>query len=141
MKYRKASAQFDAFLLDVAEESGLATTNQAYTAVDGVLRAFRERLTAEQGVIFAQTLPPLLASLFLADWTPGQAVKTDWERSSMTTEVQSLRRHHNFAPSSAIRDVAAVLRRQVDEPLFDAALHMLPPEARDFWNPALDNQR
>lgn len=134
MEYRRASAWFDAFLREVADEMGLVTTNQSFTAVDGVLRAFRRRLTVEQGVMFAQELPVALRALFVADWDAGASPSTDWDRTVMTKEVQELRRNHNLAPYGAIADLAAVLRRHLDQTGFEACLDKLPPQARTFWS-------
>ena len=133
MAYRLAAERFHAFLADAAEEAGLVTTNQAYTMVQGVLQAFRRRLSPEEGIAFAQGLPPLLQALFVDGWDPRETPVTNWDRTEMTREVQSLRRHHNFAPHSSIRDVAAALRRHVDATAFESCLARLSPEARDFW--------
>jgi uncharacterized protein (DUF2267 family) len=46
----------------------------------------------------------------------------------MTKEVQGLRAEPNFAPETAIRDVATALRRNVDEASFDRVL-ATPPQA------------
>jgi uncharacterized protein (DUF2267 family) len=51
----------------------------------------------------------------------------------MTAEVQDLRRHHNFAPASAIADVAAALRRNMDGEQLDRVLATLPEGAADYW--------
>lgn len=51
----------------------------------------------------------------------------------MTREVQSLRAAHNFAPDTAIRDVAVALRKHVDESRLDGVLAALSDAARDFW--------
>ena len=133
MAYRRASQLFDGFLADAAQEAGLVTTNQAYTMVDGVLRVFGRRLDATEAIAFAQALPPLLRALFVEGLGPERAPAASWDRALMSREVQGLRRHHNFAPDSAIGDVAAALRRYVDVAAFDACLARLPPEAADFW--------
>jgi uncharacterized protein (DUF2267 family) len=41
--YRHASREWGAFLDDVKDATGLTSDNMAYTAVDGVLQAFRAR--------------------------------------------------------------------------------------------------
>lgn len=51
----------------------------------------------------------------------------------MTREVKALRAGHNFSTDTAIRDVAAALRRHVDTADFEALLATLPPEARRYW--------
>jgi len=51
----------------------------------------------------------------------------------MTKEVQALRAVHNFAPETAIRDVASALRRNLDEVAFDRVLATLPHGATEFW--------
>lgn len=128
-----ATEDFDRFLADARDTAGLGTRNQAYTMVDGVLRVFRRRLTLEEAIRFAGVLPPVLRAMFVADWDPAEPRLPFTERAAMTNEVQALRRNHNFAPPSAIRDVAAALRRQVDEDRFDRVLATLPEGAAGFW--------
>ena len=133
MEYRRASADFEAFLAEAADAAGLATRNQAYTMVEGVLTTFRCRLTAEEGIAFLQVLPPMLRALFVAGWDPGEARPRTWDRVDMAREVQGLREHHNFAPDTAIATVVGVVRRHVDAAALEGVLARLPPGARDFW--------
>ena len=51
----------------------------------------------------------------------------------MTREAQALRREHNFAPDTAIRDVAFAVRRVADAETLERVLATLPSEAADFW--------
>jgi uncharacterized protein (DUF2267 family) len=51
---------------------------------------------------------------------------------AQTREVQSFRRHHNFAPETAIVDVASALRRHVDTTKLDALLARLPQGATQY---------
>lgn len=132
-EYREASRDFDAFMLEVRDRSGLATTNQTYTMVEGVLRVFRWRLTLSEAIAFAQVLPPVLRALFVSDWNLDEPIKTFGTRQEMTSEVKALRRDHNFATDSAIADVATVLRRHVDAAAFERVLDQFPQEARVFW--------
>ena len=67
--YRQATREWQAFLADAREAMDLTTDNVTYTAVQGVLQAFRRRLTPQQAVDFAQILPAVLRALFVADWT------------------------------------------------------------------------
>lgn len=136
MEYRRASADFEAFLAEAAEAAGLATRNQSFTMVEGVLTAFRRRLTAAEGIAFVQALPPMLRALFVTAWEPEKAPLASWDRDALVREVQALREHHNFAPDTAIADVAAVVRRHVDPDAWAQALERLPPEARAFWTEA-----
>lgn len=138
MEYRRASQKFEEFLGEVADEAGLTTRNQAYTTVQGVLLAFRRRLSLEEGIVFAQVLPPMLRALFVSDWDPAEPPKGGWDRAELTGEVQHLRRHHNFSPDTAIRNVAAVVRRHVDETAFEECLVRLPLPARNYWSPAAE---
>ena len=133
IEYRRASELFEAFLKEAAEEAGLETRNQAFTMVDGVFRAFRRRLAPADAIAFARLLPPLLCALLVADWDPTEPLATDWERGTLTREVQALRRHHNFSPPTAIAATAAVLRRHIDPDALDALLARLPEGARAFW--------
>ena len=134
MEYRRASADFEAFLAEAAEAAGLATRNQSFTMVEGVLTAFRRRLTAAEGIAFVQVLPPMLRALFVTGWEPEDAPGASWDREALIREVQALREHHNFAPRTAIADVAAVVRRHVDAEAFAHVLGRLPAEARAFWS-------
>lgn len=47
-------------------------------------------------------------------WDTDEPIRPFESREAMTREAQSLRREHNFAPDTAIRDVAVALRG-VDE--------------------------
>lgn len=134
-EYRRASIEFEQFLLDAREAAGLTTTNQTYTMVQGVLQAFRRRLTIPEAIHFAGVLPPVLRAIFVADWDTDEPCRNFSDRAEMTKEVQSLRADHNFAPDTAIQAVALALRKNIDEVRFDKALITLPAAAREFWNP------
>lgn len=133
LELQRAQAEFEEFLADARDISGLATRNQTYTMVQGVLQAFRRRLELRDAIRFASALPPLLRAAFVADWDPEEARRPFGDRAAMTREVQDLRRDHNLAPDTAIGDVAAALRRHVDGAAFDAVLATLPHGAADFW--------
>lgn len=66
--YRQATREWQAFLSDAREAMDLASDHATFTAVEGVLRAFRRRLTPQQAIDFAQVLPSVLRALFVADW-------------------------------------------------------------------------
>ena len=132
--YLNATEDFERFLLDARNESGLNTTNMTWNMVVGVLQVFRRRLAIGDAVRFANVLPPGIRSLFVADWDPDEKRRPFEDVAAMTEEVKSLRAAHNFSPDSAIRDVAAALRRHVDESDFDALLSTLPSEARAYWS-------
>lgn len=132
-EYERASAKFTELLLAAREAGDLTTTNQAYTMVQGVLQAFRRRLTVPQAIAFAQLLPPLGRALFVSDWDLAEPVRPFESREVMTKEVQALREGHNWSPDHAIAAVAKALRPFVDQERFDALLETFPPGARDFW--------
>lgn len=133
MDLQHASEDFERFLADARDTAGLATRNQTFTMVEGVLRAFRRRLSLEDAIRFAGVLPPLVRAIFVSDWEPDEPRRPFADRETMAAEVQGLRRHHNFAPPSAIRDVASSLRRHVDEAALERILTTLPAGAADFW--------
>ena len=132
--YLNATRNFEKFLVDARNESDLNTTNMAWNMVVGVLQVFRRRLDVEDAMRFSNMLPPGIRSLFVADWDLGEERRPFEDVATMTAEVKSLRAAHNFSPDSAIRDVAAALRRNVDEPAFDELLSTLSPEARAYWS-------
>ena len=107
----------------------------AWSMVQGVLWAFRRRLTVPQVADFANLLPPLLRSLFIEGWDPAAPVATFASREALTREVRQVRPQHNFAPDHSIRAVAIALRASVDESKLEVLLSKLPPEARAFWWP------
>lgn len=133
MAIQHATEEFERFLVDARDISGLTTRNQTYTMVQGVLFTFRRRLGVVDAIRFAGVLPPVLRAIFVADWNVGEQPVPFADRASMTREAQALRRDHNFAPSSCLHDVAAALHRHVDQADFRRVLETLPAGAMDFW--------
>lgn len=133
MELQHASDDFERFLADARDFSGLATRNQTYTMVEGVLLTFRRRLAVQQALDFADVLPPLLRAIFVSRWDISEPVLPFTDRATLTREVQALRQHHNFAPDSCLSDVARALRRHVDTEAFDRVLATLPEGAADYW--------
>lgn len=134
-EYQLASIEFEKFMVDARDISGLATTNMAYNMVVGVLHAFRCRVTLRDALRFANVLPPVVRAIYVSDWDPDQPMREFSDRASMTREVQELRKAHNFSPPGAIHDVALALRRNVDATELDRLLADFPAGARDFWAP------
>ena len=134
MEFQHASEDFERFLADARDIAGLATRNQTYTMVQAVLLVFRRRLSVKEAILFAGVLPPVLRALFVTDWDVDEPRLPFTDRAGMTQEVQAIRRHHNFAPDSAICDVAAALRRHADGAALDRVLSALPEGASDFWS-------
>jgi uncharacterized protein (DUF2267 family) len=133
MEFQHASEDFEPFLRDARDISGLSTRNQTYTMVQAVLLTFRRRLSVIEPIRFANILPPVLRALFVTDWDPEEPQREFRDRADLTLEVLSLRRDHNFSPETAIRDVATALRRHVDETALDDLLRRMPPGAAQFW--------
>jgi uncharacterized protein (DUF2267 family) len=133
MDVQHASEQFEKFLADARDISGLTTRNQTYTMVQGVLQVFRRRLTLSDAIRFAGVLPPVLRAIFVSDWDTNEIPANFADRSSMAQEAMALRRDHNFAPPSCIGDVAAALRKHIDAPDFERVLASLPDGAAEFW--------
>lgn len=136
-EYQMASQQFERFLEDARNELDLTTRNQTYTAVQGVMLAFRARLDVGMGLRFANELPAVLRAMFVKDWDMTAPRLPFASREEMAREVAALRQHHNFAPPTAIEDVARALWQHVDRMAFTRMLETLPEPARefalDFW--------
>ena len=98
-----------------------------------VLQAFRRRLEVSEAIRFLSVLPIGLRALFVSDWDIDEPKQPFEDRAVMTKEIQSLRLLHNFAPETAIRDVAIALRRNLDETALDRILATLPQGAMQFW--------
>ena len=131
--YRKASAGWRAILDDVKDGTGLQSDNNAYTAIEGVLRVFRHRLTVAQGLEFANVLPAVPRAIFVSHWDPSAAPLPWLDRAALLAEVKALRHHHNLAPHNAIEAVARAIWRIVRHDSLQAALAKLPPAAQDYW--------
>jgi uncharacterized protein (DUF2267 family) len=136
--YRQATREWQAFLVEARAAMDLTSDNATFTAVEGVLRAFRRRLTAQQAVDFGQILPSVLRALFVADWQladpapPG--TRDDW-----TTEAMALRPHHNLTPPNCVEATALALRKSILREDLDRVLATLPPFAAEFWStPGID---
>lgn len=134
LEIQRATEEFDKFLHMARDEAGLATRNQAYTVVEAVLLTFRHRLDVDQAIRFAAILPPVLRAIFVANWDIVEAKRPFQNRQALTREVKSLRKDHNFAPDSAIYDVAKTLRVHIDQVELDDFLAGLSDEAREYWS-------
>lgn len=132
-EYQRATDDFYKFLTDARDLASLGSTHQAYTMVQGVLQTFRRRLEIKDAIRFANTLPAVLRALFVADWDVDEPQRLFEGLAVMTIEVQQLRGDHNFAPDTAIHNVATALRKHLDEESFDKVLATLPDGAVEFW--------
>ncbi|WP_188529131.1 DUF2267 domain-containing protein [Sinisalibacter lacisalsi] len=131
--YRHASKDWQAFLADAKDGLGLESDNMAYTAVQGVLLAFRRRLGPREVMAFADVLPAVLRALFVAGWDPEAEAEPWAARDALEAEAGALRPHHNLTPDAPIAAVARALRRAVRQPDLDRVLAAIGPEAQAFW--------
>lgn len=137
--YRQATREWQAFLADAQDAIGTPTDHSTFTAVEGVLRAFRRRLTPQQAIDFAQVLPAVLRALFVADWDLSLAPAPPGTRADWTADARSLRPHHNIAPEGVVAGTAIALRKAVLQSDLDRVLSRLPPFAAEFWStPGID---
>jgi uncharacterized protein (DUF2267 family) len=139
-EYQRIREDLYDFLIAARDKADVETTHRSYTMCQGVFRVFRRRLQVEEAIRFSNALPAGIRALFVADWDDMDKSKLPFDsRASMTKEVWSLRPMHNFAPKTAISDVAFALRQIVDEEQFEKVLTTLPPEAKRFWTPIEDH--
>ena len=136
--YRQSSREWQSFLNDAKAAMNLDSDNATFTAVEGVLQAFRRRLTPQQAIDFAQVLPAVLRALFVAQWQlqdpapPG--TREDW-----TAEAMALRPHHNLTPTNCVAATAVALRKSILRADLERVLNALPPFATEFWStPGID---
>lgn len=134
-EYQRIRDHLYDFLLTARDRADLGSTHQAYTMVQGVFQVFRRRLQIRDAIRFSNILPAGIRALFVAEWDVDEPVRDFHDRQDMIREVQSLRADHNFAPATAIRDVARALRKHVDNGELDRMLATLPEEAGRFWDP------
>lgn len=132
-EYQNASIEFERFMIDARDFADLATTNMAWNMVVGVLWAFRYRLNMQEGLRFANLLPPVLRALFIEDWDTSEPVKSFASNEELMKDVRSIRTVHNFAPPNAIQAVAQALLKHVDRSELERVLLTLPIGASEFW--------
>lgn len=133
--YVHASRDFDRFMDDVLEISMLATHHQAYAVVRGVLHVFRDHLTVDDALRFAGVLPAVLRAIFVEDWHPVAKPPAFPDRAELARNVKDMRRDHNLASTTSIAEVAAALRRNINNSDLDRVLATLPPGAVEYWAP------
>ena len=129
--YRQASREWQAFLADAREAMNLTSDNATYTAVQGVLQAFRRRLTPQQAVDFAQVLPSVLRALFVADWKLADPVSPG-SRADWTAEGKALRPLHNLTPENCVEATALACGNPCCRPILTACwprCRLLPPSS------------
>ncbi|WP_395539902.1 DUF2267 domain-containing protein [Neotabrizicola sp. sgz301269] len=136
--YRQATREWQAFLADAREAMSLESDNAAYTAIEGVLKAFRRRLTPQEAIDFAQILPSVIRALFVADWRLDEGPVPAGNRRDWTAEARALRPHHNLTPENCIEATALALRQAVLREALDRVLARLPAFAAEFWAPPTD---
>ncbi|TCL08580.1 uncharacterized protein (DUF2267 family) [Shimia isoporae] len=137
--YRHSEREFKAFLQDARQRMELQSDNNTYTAVDGVLRAFRARLTPQQVVDFAQVLPSTLRAILIQDWDTTSPIVAWGSRGDQLADVQNLRLHHNLTPDTVIEATAWALRRHVRQIDLDRVLKSIGPQAEAFWHVDVDD--
>jgi uncharacterized protein (DUF2267 family) len=131
--YRQATREWQAFLADARNAMNLDSDNSTYTAVQGVLQAFRRRLTPQDTIDFAQVLPAVLRALLIADWQFAPPVAPG-NRDDWTREARALRPHHNLTPENCVAATALALRSAVLREDLDRVLARLPAFATEFWS-------
>jgi uncharacterized protein (DUF2267 family) len=137
--YRQATREWQAFLADAKAAMKLESDNATYTAVEGVLRAFRRRLTPQQAIDFAQVLPSVLRALFVADWRLDEGQQPAGTRADWTADAMALRPHHNLTPPNCVAATALALRKSLLREDLDRVLATLPHFAAEFWStPGVD---
>lgn len=132
--YRHASKEWRAILDDLKDRMELVSDNAAYTALDGVLRVFRRRLTAQDGLDFASVLPSVPRAIFVAGWQISHPPASFADRATLTREVQQIRPDHNLTPDCAIEATAWTLRRYTNRADLERVLARLPEGAEQFWH-------
>lgn len=132
-EYFHASRDFESFMLEARNASGLHTTNMAWNMVVGVLQAFRRRLEVRDAIRFAGALPAGIRSLFVADWDTSEPRRQFSDAASLLDEIRSVRPQHNFSPEHAREAVAFALWKQVDPEQLTEVLRSISENALAFW--------
>lgn len=132
-EYSSASVEFDRFLDRVKENAMLQTRHQAWQVARAVFLVFRDHLTTQEALRFADALPPLLRALFVEGLDPDRMPQPFPSREVLDAEVAAVRRDHNFVTKTSIDEVAAAFWPAVDRLRVEAALEQIGPAARAYW--------
>lgn len=133
MEYQHASADFEQVLHKVCLACNFSTRNQAYTLVQAVLVVFRRRLNLDQGIAFAQVLPPILRALFIDGWqTLERPIPFDGP-DALGAEVLAFRGAHNFSPENGPAVAVAIIRNCIGTEVLDHFLTGMDENCRLFW--------
>jgi uncharacterized protein (DUF2267 family) len=128
-----ATDKFAAFLNDVKKEAGFGSSHMAYTMAQGVFQVFRRRIDFKEAIAFANVLPVGMRALFIDDWDTEEERLPFTDPEAMNREVRQLRPDHNFATDAAIQQVAAALKKHVDNEKLSGVLEGISKKAMDFW--------
>lgn len=134
-EYVHASRDFDRFMDDFMQIAMLETHPRSYAILRAVLHVFRDHLTIDDALRFAEILPAVLRAIFVENWYPAIEPPPFPDRASLTREVKAIRRDHNLASETSISEVAAALRRNVSNADLDRVLATLPAGAVEYWTP------
>jgi uncharacterized protein (DUF2267 family) len=133
LEYARADEEFEIFMKAFMDISMLPTHHRAYAVVRGVLHTFRNHLTIDDALRFAEFLPAILRAIFVEDWHPQTVPPPFPDRAALTAEAHAMRRDHNFVGETSISEVAQALRKTTDATRFELVLKKLPAEAQAFW--------
>jgi len=134
-EYVHASRDFDRFMNDFMQIAMLETHHRSYATLRAVLHVFRDHLSVEDALRFAEILPAVLRAIFVENWHPAAEPPPFPDRATLIQEVKANRRDHNLASETSISEVAAALRRNVGNADLDRVLAALPPGAIAYWTP------
>ncbi len=134
-EYRRATQDFDRYLAWVMADTLIESRNLIYTMTQGVFQTFRRRVTAQEALMFADVLPPVLRAIFVVDWDVDEPRLPFGSLEEMTDEVKGLRHDHNFSGDTVIADVVRGVWAVVDDAALERVLRKLPEEAQAFWRP------
>jgi uncharacterized protein (DUF2267 family) len=134
-EYVHASRDFDRFMDDLMQIAMLETHHRSYAILRAVLHVFRDHLTVDDALRFAEILPAVLRAIFVENWHPVAEPPPFPDRATLIQEVKANRRDHNLASETSISEVAAALRRNVSTVELDRVLAKLPPGAMEYWTP------
>ncbi len=133
IEYATATKDFYSFMEDVKAKSELHSFHVTYTMVQSVFQVFRRRISLQEALTFANTLPVALRALFVKDWDIHEPKKAFESFEIMNQEVKELRYPHNFSIDNAIEIVANVLPNHVERIYFAKMMETMPPKAQVFW--------
>lgn len=114
---------------------------RAYRLLRATLHALRDRLTAHEAVQFGAQLPMLIRGLYYDGWHMRDTSPSERTKSAFLAHIEAaFKQDPNADTEGLVREVFKLLARRISPGEIDDVKHILPPDVRALWPPAIEQQ-